>query len=360
MLRRFLLLLLMVLAFSPLQTRADDFKPTLFPVDKDGKWGFINATGKIVIPLAFDELMFFSEGLARVKIGEKYGFINERGETVIAPQYELVWPFREGLASVEGNGPHYFIDKTGKNVVNPPSTHRFLEFRDGLAQGRPFSIQRRFPVPETLLQIGWIDRTGKWVIEPKFQNFWDFSEGLAAVSFDPIAPDKTAKMGFIDTTGKLVIPAQFDSATYFRQGLAGVKANGRYFFIDKSGKRAFAQDFDDGLMFSEGLASVKIGEKWGFINRAGKIVIAPTLASGSVFYNGRAAFKVGEKWGFIDQNGQIVVPAIYYSVGGFAGELAFVNFVAEASNGAGRGYINREGKMIWPPRMPIATPEAKQ
>lgn len=358
MLRRSFLFfaLTVLLAFPTLPARADDFKPTFFPVDKDGKWGFINASGKIVIPFAFDQVMGFTEGLARVKVGEKYGFINERGETLIAPQYDLVWPFHEGLAGVEDNGTSKFIDKTGKVAFVAPSSHRFLWFRDGLAKGRPHFYGDSFqPQPRAnspLLRTGWIDHTGQWVIEPRFQvkGLWDFKEGLAAVSFDPIAPDTTAKMGFIDKTGKVVIPAQFDSAHYFSGGLAGVKANGRYFFIDKTGKRAFPQDFDDGSMFSDGLACVQSGEKWGFINPKGEFVIAPTLEDSTWFSNGRAAFKSNGKWGYIDKSGAVVVPAIYDYANAFSGELAQVTFNPQISNGAGRGYINRDGEIIWAPQ----------
>jgi hypothetical protein len=47
-----------------------------------------------------------------------------------------------------------------------------------------------------------IDETGKIVIEPEFDNWTNFSEGLAAVSVD-------FKWGYIDKSGKWAIPPQF-------------------------------------------------------------------------------------------------------------------------------------------------------
>src|SRR5919205_1021846 len=53
-------------------------------------------------------------------------------------------------------------------------------------------------------KFGFIDRRGSVVIEPKFDDVEDFSEGFALVSFN-------GKKGFIDETGKLVVvPKDFE------------------------------------------------------------------------------------------------------------------------------------------------------
>ena len=46
-------------------------------------------------------------------------------------------------------------------------------------------------------KVGYIDKTGKMVINPQWDNGWEFSEGLAQVQLD-------GKWGFIDKTGKIV------------------------------------------------------------------------------------------------------------------------------------------------------------
>ncbi|EAI9641912.1 WG repeat-containing protein, partial [Campylobacter coli] len=51
--------------------------------------------------------------------------------------------------------------------------------------------------------------------------------------------------GFIDRSGKFVIKPKFDSVGKFSEGLAGVKLNGKYGFIDKSGKFVIEPKFDD-------------------------------------------------------------------------------------------------------------------
>ncbi|HEX8333590.1 MAG TPA: WG repeat-containing protein, partial [Segetibacter sp.] len=52
----------------------------LVAVKKNGKIGFMNPiTGKVIMPLKYDELQDFVDGLASVKLGEKYGYINALG-----------------------------------------------------------------------------------------------------------------------------------------------------------------------------------------------------------------------------------------------------------------------------------------
>ena len=97
----------------------------LASVKLNNKYGYIDKTGKEVIPLKYDgvDVLFnsFEEGLVRVELNGKYGFIDKTGKEVIPLKYDFVGDtfdsFREGLARVELNGKYGFIDKTGKEVI---------------------------------------------------------------------------------------------------------------------------------------------------------------------------------------------------------------------------------------------------
>lgn len=54
---------------------------------KDGKYGFVDKSGKIVIPLLYDNVWSFSEGFAGVMRDEKWGYVNTAGEETIPLQY---------------------------------------------------------------------------------------------------------------------------------------------------------------------------------------------------------------------------------------------------------------------------------
>ncbi|MBS6476048.1 MAG: WG repeat-containing protein [Clostridiales bacterium] len=60
-------------------------------VSIDGKFGYADKSGKLVINPQFDEARRFNDnGLAAVCIGDKWGFINEKGTLVINPQFNEV------------------------------------------------------------------------------------------------------------------------------------------------------------------------------------------------------------------------------------------------------------------------------
>ena len=60
---------------------ASDFSEGVAAVQIKGKWGYINATGKLVIPAKFDNAGRFSEGLARVQVGDRWGYISHKLES---------------------------------------------------------------------------------------------------------------------------------------------------------------------------------------------------------------------------------------------------------------------------------------
>jgi len=88
----------------------------LFLIEKNGKWGYIDRTGKVIIRPQFEDAYYFSEGLAAVKLGDKLGYIDKTGRFVIKPQFNHAWDFSEGLARVTIGGKDGYINKTGKYI----------------------------------------------------------------------------------------------------------------------------------------------------------------------------------------------------------------------------------------------------
>ena len=91
-------------------------------VCKDGKWGYIDKTGREVIPCQYDWANPFHEGLASVlpSYGSGYDFIDTTGREVIRhrPEIEIPGEFSEGLVVVKNeNNDHFFVlDKKGHKV----------------------------------------------------------------------------------------------------------------------------------------------------------------------------------------------------------------------------------------------------
>ena len=90
--------------------------------------------------------------------------------------------------------------------------------------------------------------TGKYTINPQFQQALSFSDGLAAVMQDD-------RWGYVDTTGNFSISPQFDKAYGFVNGIAlvgfGDLGSIKWGFIDKTGKLLLNPTFDDAWFFQK-------------------------------------------------------------------------------------------------------------
>ena len=108
-----------------------DFIEGLAVVCLNGKYGFVNKSAEIVIPLKYNYATCFSEGLACVELNGKWGFINKSGNFIIPYKYDNACKFFEGLAKVELNGKYGFIDKSGNVVIQLKYDYvsRFIEGR---------------------------------------------------------------------------------------------------------------------------------------------------------------------------------------------------------------------------------------
>ena len=70
--------------------------------------------------------------------------------------------------------------------------------------------------------------TGRVIIKPKYDNLYDFRDGLASVELDD-------KWGLIDKNGVEITPIKYDSVGDFKEGLSGVKLNNKCGFINNNG-----------------------------------------------------------------------------------------------------------------------------
>ncbi|NJL89030.1 MAG: WG repeat-containing protein [Coleofasciculaceae cyanobacterium SM2_1_6] len=162
---------------------------------------------------------------------------------------------------------------------------------------------------------------------------WNFSEGLAEVRVGE-------KWGYIDRLGRMVIRPRFQEAKYFSEGLASVKVNDRWGYIDRKGNMVIPADFQEASEFSEGLAAVKLAGSWGYIDKAGKFVVQPQYQDAGTFHEGLASVQIDSLWGYIDPSGLTVISPKFNNTWGFSQGIAQVKL------GNRNAYIDREGNFI--------------
>jgi len=64
----------------------------------------------------FEDAGVFSEGLAQVRSNGKWGYINTEGQIVIPATFDGATPFRNGMALTALEGKWHYIDREQKVV----------------------------------------------------------------------------------------------------------------------------------------------------------------------------------------------------------------------------------------------------
>lgn len=333
----------------------------LIAVEKDGKSGFIDHTGKVVIPFRFDKAYDFHEGLALVTVQGKKSFIDSTGRILFAARYDIIKDFSEGLCAVNigekrianiglisDPGKWGYIDKTGKLAIPMKFTHA-EDFSEGLAAIKDGD------------RGAFIDHDARIVFEVPLDVTLGFHEGVVGVLYKGL-------LAYFDRMGKKISPPlkYGPKSNSFSEGLVPVEMNGKTGFMNRTGQIVIEPQFEDAEDFSEGLAPVKLRSdettwcppepsgsrkgftmKWGYIDQTGKIVVAPQYESAAPFSEGLAAIDQCDEGFFIDKTGKKVVLGNFSYVSPFRNGLSRVNIGVNQHRTW--GLIDKTGKMIWGP-----------
>jgi len=237
---------------------------------------------------------------------------------------------------------------------------------------------------------GYMDGTGKMVIQPQYLMADEFNEGYAVAALGNLpclinlqnkrvidtgiyqtiglyseglcfVKDYKNHKYFVDSTGKKIIV--LSDSTYdarpFKNGLAvigqqydkhEIKFNVdistiafRFAYIDKKGNLITPFKFDDADDMNNGTARVKKGEKFGVINMKGEQIIDFQFSRIDLFYGSKAAALKDGRFGFIDESGKWIIQPQFEIAFDFNEGLAGVMI-----NGK-YGFINEKGEVVIQP-----------
>lgn len=87
-------------------------------VTVDGQSGLYGREGQPLTGLIYDQILSGGEGLFPVRKNGKYGYIGRDGMMAIRPQFDDAFGFRNGFARVAIGNHEFLIDATGKQIDN--------------------------------------------------------------------------------------------------------------------------------------------------------------------------------------------------------------------------------------------------
>ncbi|WP_176957286.1 WG repeat-containing protein [Mariprofundus sp. KV] len=194
---------------------------------KPGKLKFLRLGGSDHSPIFNNPR--FDDGYGAYKVvegGEKRSiFIDSSGEQAIGKSFLNASAFSNGVARVQGdNKKYWFIDAKGKALT---SEYHDLHVMEG---------ERAFYSPDGK-SWGLMDNQFKVIVKPKYKSVNGFTDDALLTSVQ----DQSGLWGYIDKTGKTVIPPRYTYASSnFHSGMASVSLEPQgdkqtYFFIDNRG-----------------------------------------------------------------------------------------------------------------------------
>lgn len=227
----------------------------IFAVMKNGKVGYMNIQGKVVVPTIYDSMQdpddkydeTWSEPVSNkrilVKKNDKFGIIDTSNKVIMpfTNKYAVVESISEGMAPVMSkSGKWGFINIDGKEVVTPEYDYTNGHF------GGVYGFSQGLAGMKKGDKWGYITKTGKVAIPFVYDEIRPFSEGVAGVL-------KGETWGFINGANKTVIPFKYSNDNVERYSVNYMGAN---YFI-----------------FNDGIAEVAtLNEQLVCINKADKKV----------------------------------------------------------------------------------------
>lgn len=236
--------------FAPMYDDIEVFDHGSLGVKLGGKWGFADRSGKKIIEPAYDAVSAFSEGIAAVGAGSdcdvysfryscKWGYIREDWGKLTTMEFDKAGDFGAGVALVKFEGFWGLINAKCLFIMKPQFTAAWDSFSEGLAA---VGFGRNCVLMNDTYDCKWgfIDTAGKIAIPLRFYSVMPFQNGLAAaalqVDCDPTGMEYCPpKFGLIDKTGKMVVEPQFDDISSADGELFEVRNGFKKGYIDAQG-----------------------------------------------------------------------------------------------------------------------------
>ncbi len=316
----------------------------LSAVKKNGKWGIIDRTGKIVSEFLWStepkpietprKLWIVSE---TINDSTFYGILDDNLKVVSETKWKSIEDFYDGMAIVSNEDGVGYITDEGKEIVNN-QWYEVNRFYNGIAwvlgyRDEPGSTEDELYEEKTMNCWRPIDKNGNYLSLTGWMRVTDFTNGYAAVS------KKDGKSTIIDTNLNKICDLNYNvvncpSGNYFIFS----KYN-KFGLVDKAGKvinKAEWSEYSVREDLSDDVTAYVTKSSWGgsqtgFLGKSGKLI-------GSTFWDGDDSNSIERKdlllpvmlknkWGLLDIKNETVAVTPQFE------EIRFM--------------FNKNGKSIW-------------
>ena len=170
------------------------------------KWGYVDGTGTVVIPIEYDYVGLDNHGMIQIKKGDKWGLFNSQGQMVLPFEYERIHVDAPNVYRVKKDGVYGIIDKDGKVLF--PFKYRDLGAFD--QEGITYAANEY-----TL--YGFINREDHVLIPFAYQEARNYKGNYAEVSMG------LGEKGVINKAGWVVVPLKYESVYILWEDIVEVR-----------------------------------------------------------------------------------------------------------------------------------------
>jgi hypothetical protein len=268
-----------------------------------GKWGFIDEKGKEIIPLKYDDVTNFFQGVALVRQDSNMGCINKVGVEIIPLKYDKI-SLEVNILNVMNEGLYGIFDLAGKELlpVEYLDVRLSQDSRTALVQTSNLNYgllnlsTKKYIVAPELTSVDIFNRGNNFFASKNKQNaVYDFSgtltipftkyNSMSAVDSSIIIVSNGIQYGVCDLTEKFIIPFGVYSEIH----------SGTCFLTKDSANESVYNS-----IVLNYLQVCKEG-KWGCLDIIGNTLI-PTEYDEIVYYDNIIAALKGNKWMCFDRN----------------------------------------------------------
>lgn len=320
------------------------FYSMYLPDESNGKYGFIDNTGKLIIPMEYDYASDFFAGYSVVFKDGKCGLIDINGDIVVPIENDdiilanLSNKDNNGLIGVVNNSKMGFFDINERKIVVP----LIFDETNGV----------RFSEDRAVVNKGgkkvYVDLSGKQISSEEWDNAHSFNNGISVVSKDEtyyivdknfnvvdtigdvsllimahdysvILAKNTSNDWSIISAGNKVVNMHYSLIDYcgkpfliasINKGKAGKNRNG---LIDLNGNIVMPMKYDKLYSYADGFV-LKRRNKWTYLECADNN-LSPLFSIKCQeidgFVDGLSRILKKGKFGYINKQGEIVIPCKY-------------------------------------------------
>lgn len=304
---------------------ARDFHEGFAAAKTNGKWGYMDKSGKWALKASYDDAEDVQNGIAITSSGSKYqsddccmNFWNTGNWKCFASgQYTSHAEFRDGVCNVWNDGKKQWNDDDSdyKKIIYAP-------WRSSYDGGHPFgeyvivwNNSRKGVIKHVSTSVK--DNTWIEIIPCSFEHIMISDSGTKNYFFVEL----NSKIGLYDSDGNVIFPIKYDNIGIPKEGLVAISDNHKLGFGDLNGRIIIPFDYEyeewDGLaplpVFKCGYVNVLKNGKPCILDLKGNIVVS-SYDEVPRFYNGKAIVSKDGKYGMIDKNENILISLVYDSI----------------------------------------------